>query len=192
MLFPLGTSLSTVMNIATARTGPGGPIALFYVFTVNSGEKFRFVWHNSTGDIIDSCALPNNNPATGLPFEPGQNANGCFPGVMVNGKTVGANLASIMDGLGPVDVELGSVVSLGYNQNGERDIITYIEHVKPRYFIPNHVTAVAVEGSSLEWKVGYMDALKAANLPASMWPQLLWLVDPNDYLKPLVFELKDE
>jgi Metallo-beta-lactamase superfamily len=192
MLFPLGTSLSTVMNIATARTGPGGPISLFYVFTVNSGDKFRFVWHNSTGDIIDSCALPNNNPATGLPFEPGQNANGCFPGVMVNGKTVGGNLASIMDGLGPVDVELGSVVSLGYNQNGERDIITYIEHVKPRYFIPNHVTAVAVEGSSLEWKVGYMDALKAANLPASMWPQALWLVDPNDYLKPLVFELKDE
>jgi len=144
------------------------------------------------GDIIDSCALPNNNPATGLPFEPGQNANGCFPGVMVNGKTVGGNLASIMDGLGPVDVELGSVVSLGYNQNGERDVITYIEHVKPRYFIPNHVTAVAVEGSSLEWKVGYMDALKAANLPASMWPQALWLVDPNDYLKPLVFELKDE
>jgi hypothetical protein len=81
---------------------------------------------------------------------------------------------------------------LGYNQNGERDIITYIDHVKPRYFIPNHVTAVAVEGSSLEWKVGYMDALKAANLPATMWPQLLWLVDPNDYLKPLVFELKDE
>jgi hypothetical protein len=150
------------------------------------------VWHNSTGDIADSCALPNNNPATGLPFEPGQDAKGCFPGVMVNGKTVGANLASIMDRLDPVDVELGSVVSLGYNQNGERDIITYIEHVKPRYFIPNHVTAVAVEGSSLEWKVGYMDALKAANLPATMWPQLLWLVDPNDYLKPLVFELKDE
>ncbi len=192
MLFPLGTSLSTVMNIATARTGPGGPIALFYVFTVNGGDKFRFVWHNSTGDITDSCALPNNNPATGLPFEPGQDVHGCFPGVMVNGKTVGANLASIMDGLDPVDVELGSVVSLGYNQNGERDIITYIEHVKPRYFIPNHVTAVAVEGSSLEWKVGYMDALKAANVPASIWPQLLWLVDPNDYLKPMVFELRDE
>jgi len=38
---------------------------------------------------------------------------------------------------------------LGYNQNGERDIITYIEHVKPRYFIPNHVTAVAAEGRPL-------------------------------------------
>jgi hypothetical protein len=58
-----------------------------------------------------------------MPFEPPQNAQGCFRGVMVNGKTVGANLASIMDGLGPVDVELGSVVSLGYNQNGERDVV---------------------------------------------------------------------
>jgi hypothetical protein len=50
--------------------------------------------------------------------------------VTVHGQTVGANLASIMDGLGPVDVELGSVVSLGFNQNGERDIVSYIEHVR--------------------------------------------------------------
>lgn len=191
LLFPAGTSLSTVMNIATARTGPGGPIALFYTFTVNGSEKFRFVWHNSTGDIIDSCALPNNDP-TGMPFEPPQNAEGCFPGVMVNGKTVGANLASIMDGLAPVDVELGSVVSLGYNQNGERDVVSYIGHVKPRYFVPNHMTAVAVEGSSLEWKDGYIAALKAANVVPTSWPQLLWLVDPNDYLRPMVFEIKDE
>jgi hypothetical protein len=191
-LFPTGTSLSTVMNIATARTGAGGPIALFYVFTLNGDGKFRFVWHNSTGDITDSCALPNNNPATGTPYESGQDVHGCFPGVTVNGKTVGANLASIMDGLGSVDVELGSVVSLGYSQNGERDIVTYIEHVKPHYFIPNHMTAVAVEGSSLEWKAGYMDALKAANVPSASWPTLLWLVDPNDYLRPMVFETKDE
>jgi len=192
MLFPLGTPLSTVMNIATARTGAGGPISLFYVFTVNdNGGKFKFTWHNTTGDIIDSCALPNNNPATGLPFEPGQDATGCFPGVTVKGKTVGANLASIMDGLGPVDVEMGSVVSLGFSQNGERDIVSYIGHVKPKVFIPNHVTAVAVEGSSLEWKVGFFDALKAAKIPQTLWPDVSWLVDPNDYLRPIVFELKD-
>ena len=191
-LFPLGTALSTVMNIATARTGPGGPISLFYVFTVNGNEKFKFAWHNTTGDIIDSCALPNNNPTTGLPFEPQQDATGCFPGVMVNGKTVGANLASIMDKLGPVDVDIGSVVSLGYSQNGERDIVSYLQHLKPRTFIPNHVTAVAVEGSSLEWKVGFFDALKAANVPQTEWPDLTWLVDPNDYLRPLVFNLRDD
>jgi hypothetical protein len=61
---------------------------------------------------VDSCALPNNNLATGLPYEPGQAANGCFPGVTVHGQTAGANLASIMDRLGPVDVQIGSVVSL--------------------------------------------------------------------------------
>jgi hypothetical protein len=192
LLFPAGTPLSSLMNIATSRAGAGGPISLFYVFTVNAGDKFRFVWHNTTGDITDSCALPNNNPANGLPFEPGQDATGCFPGVTVKGKTVGANLASLMDGLGPVDAELGSVVSLGYSQNGERDIVTYIEHVRPRFFVPNHVTAVAVEGSSLEWKVGFFDALRAANVPQDTWPETLWLVDPNDYLRPMAFELKDE
>jgi len=181
------------MQIGTSRAGAGGPISMFYVFTVkNPGrDPFRFVWHNTTGDIVDSCALPNNNPATSLPFEPGQAANGCFPGVTVNGKTVGANLASIMDNLGLVHVELGSVVSLGFNQNGERDIVTYLQHVRPRFFIPNHVTAVAVEGSSLEWKVGFIDALKAANVPQSSWPQILRIVDPNDNLRPIVFDLEN-
>jgi hypothetical protein len=190
-LYPPGTPLSNLMNIATARTGPGGPIALFYVFTVNGSDKFKFVWHNSTGDIVDSCALPNNNPATGLPYEPGQDTNGCFPGVKVNGKTVGANLAAIMDSLGPVDAELGSVVSLGYDQNGERDIVTYLQHVRPRFFIPNHMTAVAVEGSSLEWKAGFLDALHAANVPQATWPDIRWIVDPNDYLQPIVFDPYD-
>jgi hypothetical protein len=192
-LFPMGTPLSTVMNIATARTGAGGPISLFYVFTVSdNGGKFKFAWHNSTGDIIDSCALPNNNPDTGQPFEPEQDVNGCFPTAKVNGKTVGANLAAIMDKIGPLDVDLGSVVSLGFSQNGERDIVSYLQHLKPAIFIPNHVTAVAVEGSSLEWKVGFFDALKAANIPQTMWPQLQWLVDPNDYLRPLIYNLHNE
>jgi hypothetical protein len=192
-LFPAGTPLSTVMNIATARTGAGGPLALFYVFTVNdNGGKFKFAWHNSTGDITDSCALPNNNPETGQPFEPEQDITGCFPTAKVNGKSVGANLAAIMDKIGPLDVDIGAVVSLGYSQNGERDIVSYLQHLKPAIFIPNHVTAVAVEGSSLEWKDGFFDALKAANVPQTMWPELQWLVDPNDYLRPLVYNLRNE
>jgi hypothetical protein len=192
-LFPAGKPLSSVMNIGTSRQGAGGPISLFYVFTVKGTENgidpFTFVWHNTTGDIIDSCALPNNNPATGQPFEPGQAHNGCFPGVTVNGKSVGDNLASIMDNLAPVHVELGSVVSLGFNQNGERDIVSYIQHVRPRFFIPNHITAVAAEGSSLEWKVGFIDALDARGVAPEARPEILWLVDPNDYLRPISFDL---
>jgi hypothetical protein len=209
LLFPAGTLLEpTFLNIATSRQGAGGPIAIFYVFTVRGPNRFRFVWHNSTGDIVDSCALPNNQPGTNppVPFEPPQMANGCFPtSATVNGKTVGANLASIMDSLAPVDVQIGSVVSLGFNQNGERDIIAYIAHVRPKVFIPNHVTAVAVEGSSLEWRAGYFAALRApsgfstsspngatySQIPEAEWPEALWLVDPNDYLRPLVFTPSD-
>ncbi len=190
-LFPHGTLLEpAVMNIATSRQGAGGPIALFYVFTVHGDNPFTFVWHNSTGDIVDSCALPNNNPATAQPYEPGPDVHGCFPGMTVNGKTVGDNLAAIMASLAPVDVQIGSVVSLGYNQNGERDTITYLQQLQPKVFIPCHQTAVAAEGSSLEWKVGFFDALTARGVPQASWPQVQWLVDPNDYLRPLVFDLR--
>jgi hypothetical protein len=209
-LFPAGVPLANFMNIATSRAGAGGPLAMFFVFTVHGPNEFKFVWHNSTGDIVDSCGLPNNVAGSNPPVaaEPGQLTTGCFPNtVKVAGKTVGANLASIMDGLGPVDVEMGSVVSLGFNQNGERDIVSYISHIKPKVFIPNHVTAVAVEGSSLEWKVGFIDALRAASsvplgtpnangadynaIPEPNWPETPWLVDPNDYLRPLVFTPSD-
>ncbi len=59
-----------------------------------------------------------------------------------------------MQALGPTDVEIGSVVSLGFGINGERDIVDYNTHVAPKVFIPNHVTAVPLESPSLEWKVG--------------------------------------
>jgi hypothetical protein len=88
----------------------------------------------------------------------------------------------------PLGVEC-SLGSVRCSQNGERDIVTYLEHVKPHAFIPNHVTAVAVEGSSLEWKVGFYDALRAAAIPATQWPDVSWIVDPNDYLRPLVYNL---
>jgi hypothetical protein len=206
MLFPAGSLLEpAVLNIATSRQGAGGPIAIWYNFTLRGEDKnhFKFVWHNTTGDIVDSCALPNNGPGS-VPNEPPQLATGCFaPTTTVNGKTVGANLAAIMDGLHP-DVELGSVVSLGFNQNGERDIVSYLAHTMPKVFIPNHVTAVAVEGSSLEWKVGFFDALRAASssgnsqngasynqIPEASWPETIWLVDPNDYLRPMVFTPRD-
>ena len=34
-----------------------------------------------------------------------------------------------MESLGPTDVEAGSVVSLGFGINGERDIVTYNQHI---------------------------------------------------------------
>jgi hypothetical protein len=28
-------------------------------------------------------------------------------------------------------------------------------------------------------------------VPQDSWPQILWIVDPNDYLRPIVFDLKN-
>src|SRR2546430_1559509 len=119
------------------------------------------------------------------PSQPGQDARGCL------GPAVGQHLAGIMESLQPTDVEIGSVVSLGFGINGERDIVTYNQHVAPKVFIPNHVTAVAAEGSSLEWKVGFQRVQDAMGVPKDQRPDLIWLVDPNDYLRPLVFDPKD-
>ena len=182
-----GTPLSTQLDIATSRTGFGGPISIYYQFKLHGENHFTFAWHNTTGALKEGCALPNNVPGTKppAPSQFGQDPRGCF------GADVARKLQSIMESLRPTDVEIGSVVSLGFGINGERDIITYNQHVAPKVFIPNHVTAVAVESSSLEWKVGYEKVQDAMGIPAAQRPQLLWLVDPNDYLRPLVFDPRD-
>jgi hypothetical protein len=186
-MFPAGVPLSTVLNIATSRTGFGGPISIYYSFKLRGDNEFTFVWHNTSGALREGCALPNNVPGITppQPSQPGQDARGCF------GPQVGQNLRNLMAQLGPTDVELGSVVSLGFGINGERDIVDYNTSIAPKVFIPNHVTAVAVESSSLEWKVGYQKVQDAMGIPAAARPELRWLVDPNDYLRPIVFDPKD-
>ena len=184
-MFPAGTPLSTVLDISTSRTGQGGPISIFYQFKLHGDNQFTFAWHNTTGALREGCALPNNLP-DGTPSQPGQDTQGCF------GPEVGQHLAQVMGELGPTDLEIGSVVSLGFGINGERDIVTYNQAIAPKVFIPNHTTAVAVESSSLEWKVGYLRVQDAMSVPQDQRPELMWLVDPNDYLRPLVFDPKDD
>jgi len=186
-MFPLGTSQNSVLDLSTARVGFGGPISIYYVFRLRGGNEFTFVWHNTTGALREGCALPNNVPGSNppVPSQPGQDAKGCF------GPEVGRRLANLMEFFGPTDVEIGSVVSLGFGINGERDIVDYNSHVVPKVFIPNHVTAVAVESSSLEWKVGYLKQQGAMGIAPGDRPELRWLVDPNDYLRPIVFDPDD-
>ena len=186
-LFPAGMPLSTVLNISTSRAGQGGPISIYYHFKLHGENHFTFAWHNTTGALKEGCALPNNVAGTNppVPSQPGQDVKGCF------GAAVAKQLQNVMESLRPTDVEIGSVVSLGFGINGERDIVTYNQHIAPKVFIPNHVTAVAAESSSLEWKVGYQKVQDAMSVPPSERPQLMWLVDPNDYLRPRVFDPRD-
>jgi len=183
-LFPPGQPLQQVMDIRTLGGGAGGPIEMGFAFTVKGENNFRFLWHNSSGALREGCALPNND-AAGNPFEPGQAKNGCF------GPAVGAQVSKLLESLRPVDVQLGSVVSLGFGINGERDIVDYITHINPKVFIPIHTTAVAVESSSLEWRDGFFKQLDAMSIPDEARPEVDWLVDPADYIRPRVFDTKD-
>ncbi len=159
-MFPAGTPLFANPQTDYRTTGFGGPagiISLFFQFVVPGGNRFTFVWHNTTGPLKESA--------------------------------FGPALFGIMDHLPKTDVELGSVVSLGYLTNGERDIVLYTQHIQPKIFIPGHMTAVALESSSLRWKVGFEQELKVMN--ASYRPEVRWMVDPDDYLRPLVYDPKD-
>jgi hypothetical protein len=50
------------------------------------------------------------------------------------------------------------------------------------------MTDVALPSSSLEWKVSYLRTLDAMEIPRNQRPEIRWVVDPNDYLRPLVYD----
>ena len=159
-MFPAGTPLFSDPKTDYRTTGFGGPagsISLFFQFVVPGGNRFTFVWHNTTGPLKENA--------------------------------FGAKLFDIMDHLPKTDVELGSVVSLGFPTNGERDIVLYTQHIQPKIFVPGHVTAVAKESSSLRWKVAFEQEQNVMNV--AFRPEVRWMVDPVDYLRPLVFDPND-
>ena len=60
-------------------------------------------------------------------------------------------------------------------------------------YVPIHQTNAALPTSSLYFKVAYLkqlDQMRPALTP-SQRPEPRWMVDPNDYLKPMVYEPKN-
>ncbi|HKE41496.1 MAG TPA: MBL fold metallo-hydrolase [Casimicrobiaceae bacterium] len=171
-MYPPGTALTYP---SSGSGGPGGPISIFYQFVMRGDNRFTFVWHNTTGAIKEGCSLGQVYPS------------GCW------GPTVGQHLIDIMKALPPTDVELGSMVSLGYPTNGMRDVVFYNEAIQPKVYIPIHQTNAALPTSSLEFKVSYLKQLNqmVPPFPPELQPEARWMVDPDDYVKPLVYDPKD-
>ena len=162
-----GTPVPGQMNLRTTG-GVGGPISIFYQFILGDGNNFTFVWHNTTGPLKEGAG---SDP--GLPS-----------------PAIGAKLFAIMDSLPQTDVELGSIVTLGVNTNGVRDPILYHQHIRPLVYIPIHETDATPVSSSLRYKKAYLQALVAAN--ASVRPESRWMVDPDDFVRPMVYDPKDD
>jgi L-ascorbate metabolism protein UlaG (beta-lactamase superfamily) len=160
-MYPAGTrhSFATV-------AGTGGPISLMYQFVLRSGYNFNFVWHNTTGPLKE-----------GVGSDPG-----------LPSPVVGQRLFDIMGSLPRTDIEFGSVVSLGFTNNGERDVVMYNQALRSQVYVPGHVTDVALPSSSPEWRLGWIRQNDAMGVPQAQRPEIRhWLVDPLDYLRPLVY-----
>jgi hypothetical protein len=172
-LTPGATPVPGQMNLTTTGFGtipgsPGGPISIFYQFITGDANNFTFVWHNTTGPLKE-----------GVGSDPG-----------LPSPAIGAKLFAIMDSLPQTDVELGSIVSLGVGTNGVRDPILYQQHIRPQVYIPIHETDATPISSSLRYKNAYLQAVVAANV--AVRPEIRWMVDPDDFVRPMVYDPKDD
>ena len=91
------------------------------------------------------------------------------------------HLFELLTKLPATDVEVGAVLGFNDPTNGLRDIVDYVERLKPQVFYPVHHDFVAEYGSSQRMK-GIMERemAKRGALPT----ELRWLYDPQDYLRP--------
>lgn len=178
-LFPKGVALTPdekatspaagQMNLETAGK-PGGGESLFFSVILRSGSHFSFVWHNSAGALKEG----KGQGWDGTPED-------------------GRRIIAILKALPPTDLHMGTASSGNFNNNGLRDLIQYQEALKPKIYIPNHLTTGTAtrEASSMSVYAGYFKQLDLMNMPKDQRPAIRWLIDPTDYLKPIVFDTTD-
>jgi len=93
----------------------------------------------------------------------------------------GPHLFETLESLPPTDVEVGSVLGFNDPTNGLRDIVDYVERLKPQVFFPVHHDFVAEYGASQRMKgVMLREMARRGPLPT----EVRWLYDPQDYLRP--------
>lgn len=104
-------------------------------------------------------------------------------------KEQAPHVLDVLRRLPRTDVQVGAV--LGFNQitNGLRDPAMYVDAIQPRVFVPSHHDFVTEYGSADE----YEPAMRAELERFGADPELRWLYDPYDYVRPnlLSFRIDD-
>ena len=155
-------------DTTTTRGAPGGADSLFFSFLLRGGSNFSFVFHNTAGALKEGI---------------GRNYEGT--------PEDGQRIIDLLEALAPTDVQLGTAATGNFDNNGLRDLIMYQAAIQPKIYVPNHITTGtrAREGSSLSVYAGYVNQMDLMGVPAEDRPRLHWLVDPVDYIKPIVFDV---
>jgi len=106
---------------------------------------------------------------------------------------VAAAVKARIAALPTTDLEMGSFVSLGFAVNGMRDPIENSAVLMAKVWIPIHQTNAALPTSAPEFQVAYLKQLNqmVPALTAAQRPEARWMIDPVDYLKPLVYDPND-
>jgi len=90
---------------------------------------------------------------------------------------------------GCVDVLANAILGFDQPVSGLQDPRLYVEHAHPKVFIPTHADAWAPVISA--GQAQYVDLMEAelATLPNP--PETIWLLDPDDYLAEVAFDVTD-
>jgi hypothetical protein len=193
---PIPSQVPGQMNLTTTGFGtipgsPGGSISLVYQFVLRQPNHFAFLWHNTTGPLKEG---QGSDPGLHTPVDPSVPGYELSLSATPNGNpVVGEHLFSIMDSLPRTAVEFGAILSVGFPNNGVRDAILYQQHIRPQVYVPLHQDGVALPGSSLRFKNGYLTTIKAALAQgvADYEPELRWQVDPDAFVRPMVYDPAD-
>ena len=170
----------------TGFGGTAGSIEIFYQFVLRGGYNFSLFWANSAGPARE-----------GIGADPGlvtlaQYNDPAFPQASKDlARAIGNSLYSLMDTLPRADVLLGSIVSLGAAANQQRDIVLVQQRLKPKVYIPGHLTDVAQKGSGIYHMMSWRQTALSMGWPQSEWPEFRLLLDPIDFLVPQVWSPGD-
>lgn len=95
----------------------------------------------------------------------------------------------LLRGLPRTDVQLGAVLGLNVATNGLRDPAMYVEALRSKVFAPLHHDFITEYGSADD----YESAFRREPEVRTVAPEIRWLSDPRDYVRPelLEFDVKD-
>jgi hypothetical protein len=179
------------MNTNTGSATPpggnnGGSIVIFYQLIQKGGNNFNLSWVNSSGPAKEGIGAD-----PGLVSLNQYNDPNFDPALKARAAAIGQAQWALMETLPFTDVFYGSIVSLGAANNQSRDIAAVIQRLRPKQYIPGHITDVAQMGSGLYHLIALRDTMLNMGFPQSEWPEIRMLIDPNDFAVPQVYSVGD-